>query len=201
MFLRVPALTWATGPWGVTPQCVSSTVPLSTPQCPSATLIFFLWHFVSRCSLSDGCSGSIVRHWHVVILPDGASPGAKVVGSRWWQLRIPWRPPCEIQGHCWGGSQVFKAVVTPSCISGPQTHVGLVGEMPQFWYKAANICLAGLFLVSAIWSQRNVTHSARNRAKVYNKVTKLLQHFQLNENFFWKLKGRSPSWRGGGKFS
>lgn len=32
-----------------------------------------------------------------------------------------------------------------SCISGTQTHVGLVGEMPQFWYGPVNICLAVLF--------------------------------------------------------
>lgn len=86
-----------------------------------------------------------------------------------------------------------------SCISGTQTHVGLVGEMPQFWYELVNICLAVLFLVAAIWSHRNVTHSARNRNRVYNKVTKLLQHFQLSENFFWKLRGRSLIW--GEKFS
>lgn len=41
--------------------------------------------------------------------------------------------------------------------------------------------LSGCFV---LWSHRNVTHSARNRNRVYNKVTKLLQHFQLSENFF-----------------
>lgn len=39
----------------------------------------------------------MVRCWHVVVLPDGASPVPEVAGGGWWQLRTPWRPPCETQ--------------------------------------------------------------------------------------------------------
>lgn len=67
--------------------------------------------------------------------------------------------------------------------------------MPRFWYETVNICLAVSFVVAAIWSCRNVTHAGHG-TRAY-KVTKLIQHFQVNEVYyifprFWTLRGTFP---------